>query len=887
MRKRFLGVCLVFGIFFAVGVSADTIPSPSDFLGIQVGADRVLADYHQIRSYFAMLDEKSPRVKVETLGKTTLGEPMIMAIVSSEKNIANLDRIKAISHRLADPRGLDDAEAAHLLDEGKAVVLVTCNIHSTEIGSSQMAMEWAWGLATANDPTTLERLDNVVLLLVPSLNPDGQIMVTDWYRKYVGTKYEGGWMPWLYHHYVGHDNNRDWFMLTQKETREMTRAIYHEWFPQVFIDHHQMGSTGPRMFIPPFSDPIDPDINPLIWREIQLLGSNMAFRLEQSGRSGVIYGYAFDAYWLGGTRNTGWWKNITGLLTETASARIATPVFVHPTELQAGGKGLADYKPQTNYPNPWKGGWWRLRDIMSYQRIASDAMLETASRYRRDLLADLVARARAAIGSPSNRDAYRIPRDQRDYPTAKLLARLMADHGVDVLAAKNGDYWIPLAQPYSRFVREMMEPQRYPEIRLSRDDDILAPYDVSAWSLPLLMGVKVEHEGMPGGLRTEKVVAPILSDEPTHEKEIAPTEAPFYAIERTSPEAAKVVNAAFHAGGRIWVLNQPAEDIAQAPVPVVFPPGTFLTDPTGAKAALQESADTGVELTPVLRMPGNAEEIRNPRVGIYKPWAYPSMDEGWTRFLMDQYGFDAKSIDPKTMRGAANARKGSALHDQFDAIILPDITPDILASGKPKRSDRSMTYFAGYPPEYEGGLEKSGTDALRQFVYGGGTLIAFDASSDWVISQFNIPVTNALAGVSRDEFASPGALLRAKVDSGHPVTYGLPSEVAIFHESTRAFATTLPGADVSRWVLAWYPEDHRDILLSGWIRGAEKLERRAAAVALRVGKGKIVLFGFRPQNRAQTHGTFPFVFNSIWWSVSSHDGTPAVEAEASESVTLR
>ncbi|MFL6246293.1 MAG: M14 metallopeptidase family protein, partial [Thermoanaerobaculia bacterium] len=365
---------------------AAEVASPSQFLKMKVGADQTLADYKQIKSYFRMLDAASPRVDVEVLGKTVLGEEMIMAVISSEENIRNQAQIRQQARQLADPRGLSDADLDRLARDGKAVVLVTCNIHATEIAASQMAMEWAYALATANDAETKRRLDDVVVLLVPSLNPDGQTMVTDYYRKYVGTKYEGGRLPWLYHHYAGHDNNRDWYMLTQPETRALSRAVYHEWNPQVFVDEHQMGSEGPRMFIPPFADPLDPDVHPLIWREVNMIGSNMALRLEQAGKSGLIYGYSFDAYWIGGTRNTGWWKNITGLLLETASARIASPVYIEPNELRGGTKGLVDYTATINHPNPWKGGWWRMRDIMAYERIASDALLELASRYREDLL---------------------------------------------------------------------------------------------------------------------------------------------------------------------------------------------------------------------------------------------------------------------------------------------------------------------------------------------------------------------------------------------------------------------------------------------------------------------------------------------------------------------
>ena len=748
--------------------SAAQIPSPSQFLKLDVGKDKVLADYRQVRGYFRALDAASPRVKVEVLGKTVLGEEMIMAIVSSEENIANEEKIRQTAKRLADPRGLSGAEAERLYRDGKAVVLVTCNIHATEIAASQMAMEWAYALATATDAETRRRLDNVVLLIVPSLNPDGQIMETEWYRKNLGTASEGGRMPWLYHHYAGHDNNRDWYMLTQPETRALSRAVYHEWNPQVFVDEHQMGTDGPRMFIPPFADPVDPDVHPLIWREVNLIGSNMALRLEQAGKSGLIYGYSFDAYWIGGTRNTGWWKNITGLLLETASARVASPVYIEPSELRGGTKGLIDYQATVNHPNPWKGGWWRMRDIMDYERIASDALLELASRYREDLLRNVTTRARAAIAAARPGEAYRIPKEQRDWPTAQHLAWLMAEHNVEVRQAANGDYWIPLAQPYGRFITEMMEPQRYPAVRLQPGKDILRPYDVATWTLPLQMGVRVERMSMPEGTTIVTAITP-----------------------------------------------ETKEVIAR-----------------GAKLP------------------------RKPRVATYQPWQ-PSMDEGWTRWLLDTYGVPAKGLSPQDVQKGLSG---------FDAFILPDIPKDVIATGK--RREPAMRYEEEMPPEYTGGLGKPGSEAVRKFVEEGGTLIAFGDGCDYVIEELNIPVRNALAGVKADDYSNPGSLVRLLIRPGHPVTVGMPAETAAFLDSPIAFETTAPAADMQRWVLATYPEEEQDVLLSGWLLGANRLTRKAAAVAMTYGKGKIVLFGFRPQHRGQTHATFPLIFNALWWSVA-------------------
>ncbi|MBK5260760.1 MAG: hypothetical protein JJE51_14315 [Thermoanaerobaculia bacterium] len=753
----------------ATTLSAATIPTPSEFLGIEIGADRKLADYKQITSYLRALDAASPRLEIEILGKTTLGEEMIMAVISSEENIRNKAKIRQTAKKLADPRGLSEGETEALIRDGKTIVLVTCNIHSTEIASSQMAMEWAHALVSATDEETKKRLDNVVLLLVPSLNPDGQKMVVDWYRKNVGTKFEGGRLPWLYHQYVGHDNNRDWYMLTQAETRAMNRAIYHEWFPQVFVDEHQMGTEGPRMFIPPFADPLDPDVHPLIWREVNVIGSNMAFRLEQKEKAGLIYGYAFDAYWLGGTRNTGWWKNITGLLLEIASARIATPIYVEPTELRGGSKGLVDYKATINHPNPWKGGWWRMRDIMDYGRIASDALHETASERREDLLRNIVTRARAAIASAKPGEAYRIPKQQHDWPTAQHLAWLMNEHNVEVFQAENGDYWIPLAQPYAKFVVEMMEPQRYPEVRLQAGKEILRPYDVASWTLPLQMGVTVERTTMPAGSQPRRVT------------EIKP------------------------------------------------------------------------EKKDVLR---RVEKQRKPRVAIYKPWS-ASMDEGWTRWLLDTYGFAPKTLSPQEVRGVL----------PFDAIILPDVTKDVLATGKRKPSNGAMRYDEEMQPEYSGGLGEPGLEALKKFVENGGTLIAFSSATEYVMEHFNIPVRNALAEVKAEDFSNPGSLVRINIRPDHPVTAGMPATTAAFLDRAIAFETESPATDSQRWVLASYPADARDVLLSGWITGADRLTNKAAAVAVTLGKGRIVLFGFRPQHRGQTHATFPLVFNAVTWGM--------------------
>jgi hypothetical protein len=834
----------------AAAQSAASIQTPSQFLGFEVGADRTLADYKQIVSYFSALASSSNRIEIENLGPTTLGNDMIMAIISSEENLKNKEKYREIARTLADPRGRSQTEIDELAREGKAIVLVTCDIHASEIGSTQMAMEWAYGLATAQDAETKRRLENVILLLVPSLNPDGQIMEVEWYRKYLGTKYEGGRMPWLYHHYVGHDNNRDWYMLTQKETKAMNRATFLEWFPQVWLDEHQMGSTGPRIFVPPFSSPVSPNLHPLLWRPIDQIGTTMAWRLEEQRKAGVIYGYSYDAYWPGGTMNTAWWKNCFGLLTEVASVRLATPVEVEPGELSGGSKGLIEYRQQTNFPNPWPGGAWRLRDIMDYERIASDALLETCSNYRESILRDVAMMAMDAVKSGDPNTYYKISLDQQDPPTAARLAHLIRENGAEVLfSPQSKTYYIPAAQPYAKFLSEVLGIQRYPRVKLVAGENILPPYDMTAWSLPLMMGVQVEMEKLSAGAQRE--LRPLQeADGPTGS--VANPTASVFAVSHETNNATRLINDLLRKEGKVSVAHEGFQDGGRS-----FPAGTVLLQAVGDPEALARTYS--LELYGLSRTPSaKADRLHEARVALYKPWQ-ASMDEGWTRWVLEQYDFNYKNIDNKDA-------KATTLSRDFDVVLLPDVSKDIIVDGKRKPREGQSNYFQDLPPEYSGGIGKEGTKNLKEFVEKGGTLVALGSACDFVIDEFNIPVVNTLARTRSEEFNCPGSILRAHIDPGHPVTYGMPEEAAVFVNERIAFRTSVPGPELTRTVLASYPDDAEDILLSGWILGAEKLERRAAALALTYGKGKLVLFGFRVQHRAQTEGTYKMLFNALQWA---------------------
>ena len=828
-------------------------PTPSQFLKFPVGADRQLADYGQITGYFKALAAASPRVQIESLGPTSQGRDMIMAVISSEANLKNKARYQEIARRLADPRGLSDAQVEALAKEGKAIVLVTCAIHASEIGATQMAMEWAHALATAKDAETLRRLDKVILLLVPSLNPDGQVMETEYYRKQLGTKYEGGRLPWLYHHYVGHDNNRDWYMLTQKETVAMNRAVYHVWFPQVWMDEHQMGSTGPRMFVPPFSNPVAKVVHPLVWRTVDLLGSSMSLRLEQGGKSGVAYGTMFDAYWPGGTKNTGWWKNVVGLLTEVASARLATPIDVDSTELNGGGKGLVEYKAQVNFPNPWKGGRWGLREIMDYERIASDALLEACANLKDDLQRNRARMAMASVEAAEPGTFYHIPAQQPDPVAGARLAHLLAENGAEVQVAKNGDYLVPAAQPLGRFVQEMLEPQRYPEIRPVQGAAPMPPYDVAAWTLPLMMGAgtgKVRLSDVDrAGLRPLR-----REDWPTGG---LAGQGSVAALDRASVASAGLLNAHLKSAGARVAL-EPFESQGNR-----FKAGTLLLPATPALGELARKHHlrlTALAVEPKVR----TATLKAPRVALFRPWAV-SMDEGWTRWILEQHGFNPRNLTPKEVQGGK-------LHDNFDVLILPDVSKSLLLEGRFAATEGVRRFQEELPAEHQGGLGKEGLKALKDFVEQGGTIVALASSSELLIDEFPLPVRNALAAaVGRgssvaEEFSCPGSILHMHFDPSHPVAWGMPKEGYGFLDHGMAFQTSPSSPQNRRAVIAAYPDEARDILASGWIKGAERLERKSSAVAVEIGKGKVVLFGFRVQHRAQTESTFKLLFNAIHWS---------------------
>lgn len=857
MTKTFAALLV---IFFLIPGLVCSQQSPDEYLKVKVGADRTLVKYPGIVKYFKYLDEQSSRVKVTDEGKSTLGNEIILAAISSEENIKNLPQLLEINKKLTNPDSLTKEETGELLKNGRAFVLITCSLHATEIGASQMSMIFAYQLAITKDPEIKKYLDNVVILLMPSINPDGNIMVTEWYQKHLETKFENCRMPYLYHHYAGHDNNRDYYMLNLKESRVVNAVLHHRYFPHVYLDMHQMGSTGARMFVPPFKDPFNPNLPPIMLREIDLIGSSMALKLQENNKKGVASAYVFDAYWPGGTKNTAWYKNVVGLLTELASVRTATPIYVEPNELRAGGKGLPEYKPQINFPDPWQGGWWRLSDIIDYELISVYALLETAGKNRKRFLANYLKMGLDSIhkGKTEAPFGYVVPAAQWDEPAAARFLQKMEEHGVRLFKMDKdhrqgqhvyakGDVIIPLAQPYRPFVKVMMEKQVYPRIKHYRSGPIMEPYDSSGWTLPILMGVKSHAIGQPVA---DFPMSPLTGV--TYKEEKISGDGEYYVIPARFNRSVIAVNR-LHKNKRTvfrYTGDKPGQHLSV---------GDFLvkTVEVPEKEMLTVLKNTGVSIAKATPEDKISLRVLKPtRIAIYQPYT-TSMDEGWTRWVLDNFGFPftivhKKDFNPKRL-------------NQFDTVIFADIGRETIVDGFPRRYRR---YYnpEGSPPEYRGGIGKAGVKALKAFVTNGGTLILLDSSAILGIKDFGLPLRSVLEKVSEEKFSCPGSILRINVDNTDPIAWGMEKKSNIFFAWCEAFRTSLPGVNhIKRKVVAGFNNEGNH-LVSGYLKGGDLLNRKVLISRFDYHQGNIIVLGGRVQHRSQTFGTFKFLFNAIYYA---------------------
>jgi hypothetical protein len=814
---------------------------PAQYLGHPVGADFKLAGWETITSYFNNLASASPMVSLETLGSTTQGRPFLALTISSAQNLGRLEEIQLNQAKLADPRSLEEGELEALLETQPAVVLIANNIHSTEIASSQGVMELVYSLIS--DPELAEALEDVVVLIIPSVNPDGQQMVTEWYARTLGTPYEGSRMPWLYHYYVGHDNNRDWYMLTQVETRLLTELLYDRWFPEVVYDVHQMGGRGARFFVPPFDNPPNPNLDPLVVRMISLYGIQISTDLAAAGKSGVVNSLSFDLWWHGGLRTAPARHNMVGILSESASARIASPTFQTLDELRQPRRSIA-------FPDPWPGGWWRLRDIIDYQLIAARSVIGLSARQRRQLISNYVELGRRAVeaGRSEPPFAYVVPENQTDPGSAARMLEIIRQGGVEIHQATvpfeadgveyaAGDWVVLMAQPYRAHAKDLLERQDYPDLRLYPGGPPDAPYDAAGWTLPLQMGVEAVEVKTPFETQLR-----MLDGEIKPPAGSVDGSGPSFALDYSSNAANLAVNRALSGGGRVAFLSEPAGDRRAGSVAVQGPGIREILDDLseneGLSAQAFNSSFTGYSVDGV-------------RAGLYQPWT-ASMDEGWTRWVFDEWDLPYSTLHDAEIR-AGNLRA------RYDVIILPDLSPGSIIEGRTPGT---------VPPEYTGGLGDTGVAAIRDFVRAGGTLVCLDASSNFAIEQLGLPVKSVKPSFqeqrSGQAFYAPGSILAVTLDTSHPLGYGMPQEAAIYYSNSPIFEVEDGAEGVT--VVARYRETGQ--LLSGYALESDFLSGKAALVEARSGDGRVVLFGFKPQYRGQSQETFKVLFNAIYMSAA-------------------
>lgn len=770
--KKILSVFICVHLW-TVFVFAQTIPTPKSVIGFTPGDDRKLASWNQILDYFKKLDTASDRVKFEEIGKTTIGVPFVYATISSPANLKKLEFYKQINAKLADPRLIksNEAVAKQLIKQGKTIVLITCGVHSSEVGSTLSSMLIAEKLASATDAETLKILDETIILLVPSLNPDGVDIIKNWYDKTLGTPYEGTDPPELYHKYTGHDNNRDWYAFTQIETQLTVDKIHNVWHPQIVNDIHQQGSLGARLFLPPYTQPVEPNVPKQIIEGYTELGNFVADELRKDGFQGITTDSTYDAWtparayshYHGGVR----------ILSETASARLATPINIEFEKLK-GDVGYDAKVESKNFSPVWKGGEWKLRDITNTMTSAAFKILKHASMNREKWLSRFYSIGKEAVRPRNKGEVYGYLFDGFSGGGEELREIVFDLAKVETVWTNKG-VLVKLEQPYGSFAKAILERQKYPDLKDEKGNPI-PPYDVTAHTLSLLYNVE-----------TEPVYSP-------------------------------------------YKIN---------------PPNDGMSDDFGA-----------------------CREI-NKNTAIYKSYV-PSMDEGWTRYLLDK-NFEREcilfsSLYDKTIKVgnlSVNAfrkdltvlqyGKQVPVKKVYGTIIFPDQSPKAMLEGHAKGT---------MPDEYTGGIGKEGVANLRKFVEEGGTLVFLNRASDFAIEQFGLPIKDVTFGLNRKDFYIPGSILRTELNTNHKIAEGIKKESIAWFENSPAFEIT-ESDDTNVEIIARYPNNPKDILLSGWALGAEKIAGKAALVQVNIGKGKIILFGFRPQYRGQSLATFPLFFNAI------------------------
>lgn len=878
-------------ILFISGALLSQVTPPEEYLGFKAGADFHLANYEQAIGYFEKIASESARMLVLDMGPTSEGRRMKYAVISSEANIEKLDTYKEINKKLSLFWGVSEEEAVKLADEGKAVIWIDCGLHASETSPAQHAIQLAYDIVTGEDRSTKLIRENIIFLLVFA-NPDGLTLVSDWYMKNVGTKYETSRLPELYQKYAGHDNNRDSLLANLQEIQNMNRATCQEWFPEILYNQHETAPFPARIWTPPESEPMNPNLHPIIVRWKNLIGAAMGKAFEEANQPGAISRINFDSWYPGYVTQFVDGHNIPSILTETANYRYATPYYYTLSDFP---EGYRDLTKGVFYPNPWEGGWWRIGDAVAYNLTASKAVLEVAAKYKYEFLFNKWQVARDVIEQYQNEPPYGwiVPVDQMDPHTTTLMINRFILNGIEIYKADeafehNGkkydkdSYLIFTSQPFGLFTRNMMEKQDYPDLKkylhlwqgivgsAQLGEAPLRAYDGAGWTLPLQMGVNYFEMSKPLAVKKTRVM----------QAESAPGglsgSGPAYVFSRSDNGSYIAVNQIQQAGGKVSCAL--AEFTLAGNT---YPAGTFIVD----SGSLDTSKLKEIAVQTRSQMVGGkisveTKPLRNNRIALYKSWT-ASMDAGWLSYIFDQYEYKFHFLTD------AEVRAGS-LRDRFDVIVLADLRASSIIDGNRKGSIH---------PDYVGGITTDGVENIRKFVKEGGTLVCNGGSSDFAIQEFRLPFKNALQGVRSEEFSCPGSILKMNYKTDHPLAFGMREEGVTYFSRDIVFeyddepaspeVKRAPGkkaaataeappekesppekkpyvqekAKVTYKGVASFPDE--SLLLSGWILGDEILRKKTSILDIDFGKGKLILFGFNVHNRAQSYSTFKLLFNSL------------------------
>ena len=832
------------------------VTSCESFFGFKPGADKKIARWDKIVEYFHLLTKESDRILVENMGPSTEGNDFLKVIITSPDNIKNIEEIRKTSMKIADPRGLSEDEIDSLVKAGKSVCVQSMSLHASEIGGTQMAIQLAHGLVSCDCEDTVRILDNVVFIMVPCFNPDGQIMVTDHYNSTIDTAYEGSNYPKLYHLYAGHDNNRDAFAQNLIESYYMAQILFHQWMPQAFQDHHHMGPYGARIQLAPYKNPIRPYVDPLTWRELNLYGASMAYHMESQGLDGVSSGAQypgwghFGFHWLTNSHN------IAGMLTESASAKLATPRYIHHSQLKGDGDIVQPkYEAQTNFPNPWKGGWWRLSDIVERKYHASYALLDAMAKNREQILRNMAQKAlnQSKAGENNETFAFIIPKQQHDMGTAKKLIEILLAQGIEVHTAKSefrvenriydaGTKVVFLSQPKYGVIMVLLAKTRHPDNQWTRDaSNAHTAFDMASDTVFEYMGVKVHPANAKFEGDFEKV-----TELPANLKTVSAAKG--YVLSAKENNSFHTVNLLLKAGVKVFRVE-------------ACPWKDFYVECSEDKMnEILEKAPTAVtEFNDKIEERSKLTEIKPSKVAMYQRFYMGNADEGWTRLIFEKRDFDYTTVfDKDIVEGKLS---------EFDVLILPSDFPGMLTGpatipDSDPRKQLFLRFIGDMPPEYQSGLGKDGAAAIKKFVEEGGKLLTFNLSCDYAIDILNLPVINLIKDLPLTKFNTKGSTLHVNVDNSHPAAYGMPERALIMNLNSPVFEPKIqPNSDNCQVILE-YPTDN--ILESGLLTGEEILKNKAAAMSVKYNKGEVVLYGLSPQWRAQTHGTFKLLFNMLY-----------------------